>query len=737
MSKEPLQPQPDPPPAHRLTVLLPMPFSHGFDYRASEPFAPGTIVRVPLARQHRLGVVWDPESPVAQGPAAPPDRLKAVEAVLPLPPLRREMRRFIDWVAGYTLAPAGAVLRMALPPHIVTAAPPTQWLYHATGRAPTRLTPARERVLALFADGGGSTLAEVVSRARVSESVVRSLVEQGVLARAKAAIDAPPPAPDPERPGPTLSPPQAAAAERLSRAVREGGFQPILLAGVTGSGKTEVYFEAIAEALRQPGGQALVLLPEIALTSQWLDRFHARFGARPALWHSDLSRGARRRTWHGVADGTVRLVVGARSALFLPFSALRLIIVDEEHDPSYKQEDGVCYHARDMAVVRASIERIPIALASATPSLETLMNVERGRYERLDLVDRHGGAEMPRIAAIDLRRAGPEPGQWIAPALAEAISQTLARGEQVLLFLNRRGYAPVTVCRACGARLECPHCSAWLVDHRYTGRVVCHHCGYTIPRPRTCPDCGGEDNLVPCGPGVERLAEEVAMRWPDARSAVMTSDTVTRAGTLRELVARIEAGAIDLVIGTQIVTKGYHFPRLTLVGVIDADLGLRGGDLRAGERTYQQIMQVAGRAGRAERAGRVFLQTYDPDHPVTAALIAGESDAFLAREADARRRAGMPPFARLAALLLSGKSEDAVRAAAHALARAAPRKEGIDIFGPAPAPLARLRGQFRYRLLVKARRDVALQAFLTAWVGTVRIPASVRLRIDIDPQSFQ
>ncbi len=737
MSKNSSPASPPPDGAHRVTVLLPMPFSHGFDYRANAPLAPGTVVRVPLARRHRLGVVWDPESSVARGPAAPPDRLKAVETVLPVTPLRPEMRRFIDWVAGYTLAPAGAVLRMALPPHIVTAAPPTQWLYRATGRAPARRTAARERVLALFANGGARTLAGIVGRARVSESVVRSLTRQGVLAREKTATEKPPPAPDPERPGPTLSPPQAAAAERLSRAARTGGFQPILLAGVTGSGKTEVYFEAIAEALRHPGGQVLVMLPEIALTSQWLDRFAARFGARPALWHSDLSQGARRRTWHGVADGAVRLVVGARSALFLPFSDLRLIIVDEEHDPSYKQEDGVCYHARDMAVVRASIERVPIVLASATPSLETLMNVERGRYERLDLVDRHGGAEMPRIVAIDLRRAGPEPGRWIAPALAEAISRTLERGEQALLFLNRRGYAPVTVCRACGARLECPHCSAWLVDHRYTGRVVCHHCGHAVPRPRICPDCGGEDTLVPCGPGVERLAEEVAMRWPGARCAVMTSDTVARAGTLRELVARIESGAIDLVIGTQIVTKGYHFPRLTLVGVIDADLGLRGGDLRAGERTYQQIMQVAGRAGRAERAGRVFLQTYDPDHPVTAALIAGESEAFLAREADARRRAGMPPFGRLAALLLTGKSEDAVRAAADALARAAPRQSGVEVFGPAPAPLARLRGRFRYRLLVKARRQVALQAVLRSWTAAVRIPASVRLKIDIDPQSFQ
>ncbi|MFQ5346216.1 MAG: primosomal protein N', partial [Rhodothalassiaceae bacterium] len=514
-------------------------------------------------------------------------------------------------------------------------------------------------------------------------------------------------------------------------------FAPILLAGVTGSGKTEVYFEAIAEALAAPAGQVLVLLPEIALTSQWLDRFCERFGAEPAPWHSDLALAARRRTWLGTADGSVRVVVGARSALFLPFRDLRLIVVDEEHDPSYKQDEAVCYHARDMAVVRASIEGIPVALASATPSLETLANVARGRYRRLDLADRHGGAAMPVIAAIDLRAAGPEPGQWIAPALAGATTETLERGEQTLLFLNRRGYAPVTLCRACGGRLECPRCTAWLVDHRYTGRVTCHHCGYSLARPHNCAACGSADTLVPCGPGVERLAEEVARRWPEARLAVLSSDTAGSPERLRELVARIEAGAIDIVIGTQIVTKGYHFPRLTLVGVIDADLGLRGGDLRAGERTYQQIMQVAGRAGRAAHPGRVLLQTYDPDHPVTAALIAGDEAAFLAREAEARQRAGMPPFGRLAALLLSARREEMVREAANRLARAIPRTPGIEVFGPAPAPLARLRGRFRYRFLVKARREVALQAFLRRWLAAVAMPGSVRLRVDVDPQSFQ
>ncbi|GEQ97614.1 hypothetical protein JCM17844_12510 [Iodidimonas gelatinilytica] len=505
---------------------------------------------------------------------------------------------------------------------------------------------------------------------------------------------------------------------------------------MTGSGKTEVYFEAVAQALRHEGGQVLVMLPEIALTSQWLDRFEARFGARPVEWHSDLSPAERRRAWHGVASGSARIVVGARSALFLPFRDLRLLVVDEEHDPSFKQEEGVLYNARDMAVVRARFEACPIVLSTATPALETLLNARDGRYGHLVLAARHGAAQLPTISAIDLRSTPPETGDWLAPPLAKAISQTLAEGEQALLFLNRRGYAPLTLCRACGVRLECPHCTAWLVEHRYKRQVQCHHCGFSMPADPDCASCGGTDSMVACGPGVERVAEEVMRRWPQARLDVMTSDTITSPAKTRELVARIEAGAADIIVGTQIITKGYHFPKLTLVGVVDADLGLRGGDLRAGERCWQQMVQVAGRAGRAERAGHVFLQTYDPTHPVTRALIEGDREAFLTREIEERERAGMPPFGRLAGVILSGPDLDAVSAAGKALARAAPMQPGISVYGPAPAPLARLRGQHRHRLLIQTARKQPIQTIVQNWISQVKLPSSVRLRIDVDPYSF-
>ncbi|MCH9020144.1 MAG: primosomal protein N' [Proteobacteria bacterium] len=508
-----------------------------------------------------------------------------------------------------------------------------------------------------------------------------------------------------------------------------------VLDGVNGSGKTEVYFAAIAAAL-EAGRQALVLLPEIALSAQLLGRFAERFGAEPALWHSDLTRALRRRTWRAVATAEARVVVGARSALFLPFPELGLIVVDEEHDASYKQEVGVVYHARDMAVVRARLESAPVVLSSATPSLETTINAESDRYRLLRLPQRHGAAGMPAIEAVDMRRAGLPATRWLSPPLTQALAETLAAGEQAMLFLNRRGYAPLTLCRACGHRMGCPNCSAWLVEHRHGGRLQCHHCGYAARLPGACPSCRAEDRLAACGPGVERLAEEVAGAFPEARVAVMASDTMMGPNAAADLVRRVTAHGIDLLIGTQIMAKGHHFPLLTLVGVIDADLGLSGGDLRAAERTYQLLHQVAGRAGRADHPGRVLLQTYMPDHPVMEALIAGDRDRFLALEAADRRARAMPPFGRLAALIVSGPNEDSVRRAALALARAGPRSGGVEVLGPAPAPISLLRGRYRYRLLLKAPRATPVQRLLRGWLAGVALARNLRVQVDVDPYSF-
>ena len=732
----------------RIPVLLPLPLAGAYDYAvpAELSVAPGDVVRVPLGRREEIGVVWDADG---AGDEVAEHRLRSVIGRYDVPPLSTTQRRFIDWVAKYTMAPRGAVLRMALsapaalePPRPIVGYRLDDAVLHERlqGPDPPRLTTARKRVLAELDDGPPRPLAELARAAAVSGSVVKGLADLGLLTPVAVSAPLPFAAPDPTRPGPALSSEQAAAAADLGAKVTAGGFAVTLLDGVTGSGKTEVYFEAIAAALAH-GRQALVLLPEIALSAQWLDRFTARFGELPAVWHSEVTSAQRRATWRAVAEGKARVVVGARSALFLPLAELGLIVVDEEHDAAFKQEDGVIYHARDMAVVRARLTEVPVVLVSATPSLETVTNVKAGRYARLHLPERHGGARLPAVELIDLRRDAPERidglGQsWLSGALRQAVAEALEAGDQAMLFLNRRGYAPLTLCRACGHRLACPNCTAWLVEHRLAGRLQCHHCGFDTTLPRECPTCHAEGAMAACGPGVERLAEEVSVLFPRARHAVMASDTVTGPSAAAALVHAVQEREVDLLIGTQIVAKGHHFPHLTLVGVVDADLGLYGGDLRAAERTYQLLHQVAGRAGRAERAGRVLIQTAEPDHPVMRALASGERDRFLDAEMAARERNGLPPFGRLAALILSGTDPATLDEVCRALARQAPRAEGVQVLGPAPAPLAVLRGRHRRRFLLKARREVAPQPVIATWLRGLRIPGTIRLHIDIDPYSF-
>jgi primosomal protein N' (replication factor Y) len=718
--------------ARRISVLLPLPLSGAYDYvlPVGIDAPPGAFVRVPLGAREALGVVWgEPAGDIARA------RLKSVRAVADVPPMGEPLRRLVDWLAAYTLTPPGAVLRMAMSVPGAFAPPRPRTGYRPGGATPERMTAARARVLAEAAEGPPRPATELARAAGVSASVVRGLADMGALEAAPLAPGAHFAAPDWTRPGLALLPAQEVAAAELRARVAEAAFGVTLLDGVNGAGKTEVYFAAIAAAL-EAGRQALVLLPEIALGAQWLARFAERFGAPPALWHSELGQALRRDTWRAVAEGKAPVVVGARSALFLPFPDLGLIVVDEEHDASFKQEDGVIYHARDMAVVRARLEAAPAVLVSATPSLETVVNVDAGRYTRVHLPERHGVAGLPAIAAVDMRRAALPAGRWLSPELVDALTTVLEAGEQAMLFLNRRGYAPLTLCRACGHRLGCPNCSAWLVEHRLAGRLQCHHCGYLANIPDACPGCRAEGRFAACGPGVERLTEEVGGQFAQARIAVMASDTLTGPSAAARLVRAFSEHEIDLLIGTQIMAKGHHFPLLTLVGVIDADLGLAGGDLRAAERTYQLLHQVAGRAGRAERPGRVLLQTYMPDHPVMEALVAGDRDAFLAHEAEERRTRGMPPFGRLAALIVSGPDEGAVVALARRLAREAPSGGGVEVLGPAPAPLSRLRGRYRYRLLMKASRDAPVQRLLRGWLDGVRPRGGLRIQVDVDPYSF-
>ncbi|MCF7697785.1 primosomal protein N' [Loktanella sp. M215] len=716
-------------------VLTTQPLGRVLDYKAPEGGCfTGAFVEVPLGPRRILGVVW--------GPGAGDfdyAKVRPVLRVLDVAPMRDDMRTFLSRAADYTLTPLDAMLRLATRSPGMGDAPGTRKVYRLGASEPDRMTDARRAVLEVLRDYGGLsfTLKELAEMAGVGTSVVKGMVKLGAVSEEDAPRDTAYPKLDPGHGGKELTPDQAAGAAVLATAVASGVYGTTLLKGVTGSGKTEVYLEAVAACLRA-GRQALVLLPEIALTGEFLDRVEARFGQRPAEWHSGVTQTERRRCWRMVGQGDADLVVGARSALFLPYRDLGLIVVDEEHDTSYKQEDGVLYNARDMAVLRAAGCGAQVVLASATPSLESWANVEAGKYRRLELTSRFGAAVMPKMSAIDMRAEDLPGGRWVSPTLRAAMRDRLEKGEQSLVFLNRRGYAPVTLCRACGHQIGCDDCDARMVEHRFLKRLMCHQCGATKPMPTVCPHCQVEGKLSAVGPGVERMGEEVQALFPEARVAVLSSDLYGSARAMKAHIAEIAAGGTDIIIGTQLVAKGHNFPKLTLVGVIDADLGLQGSDLRAAERTFQLMRQVAGRAGRAEAPGEALLQTYQPEHAVIRSIVAGDEEAFWAAEAAERRAAGVPPYGRMAGIVLSSTNVQEVFDLGTAMARqdGPLRRIGAQVFGPAPAPIARIRGRHRVRLLVKAEKSAPLQAALAEWAAQFRLRGDLRMAIDIDPQSF-
>ena len=718
-----------------VAILTTQPLDRALDYKAPEGGCHlGAFVEVPLGPRKVIGVVWG----AGQGDYDYA-KVRSVIRVLDAAPMRAEMVSFLEKSAAYTLTPLSAMLRLTTRAPGLGDPPSMQKIYRRGTGEPDRVTAARTKVLETLAEYGdlSFTLRELAEMAGVTSSVIKGLVKQDVVFEEDSPRDQPFQRLDPDLPSKELTEDQARASAVLAEGVSSGNYGTTLLRGVTGSGKTEVYLEAVAAALRA-GRQALVLLPEIALTAEFYTRVEARFGAKPAEWHSGATMTERRRIWRMVGQGQAQLVIGARSALFLPFQNLGLIVVDEEHDTSYKQEDGVLYNARDMAVLRASICGAQVVLASATPSLESWANAEAGKYTKLELTSRFGPAVMPTMGTIDMRTEGLPSDRWVSPTLKKEVDARLERGEQAMLFINRRGYAPITLCRACGHQIGCDDCDARMVEHRFLKRLICHQCGESKPMPTACPSCEAEDKMAPIGPGVERLGEEAHALWPDARIATLSSDMYGSARALKEEIAGIAQGSADIIIGTQLVAKGHNFPKLTLVGVIDADLGLTGSDLRAAERTFQLMRQVAGRAGRAEAPGTALLQTYQPDHPVIRSILAGDEEGFWAAEAKERQQAGMPPYGRLAGVILSGPDVAAVFDAGNQLARndRALRDVGAQVFGPAPAPIARVRGRHRVRLLVKADKNVALQRALSIWVSQIKLKGDLRLAVDIDPQSF-
>lgn len=716
------------------SVLVTSPVDKAYDYLIPEgvELGVGDYVTVPLGARAVHGVVW---AVGGVGDVAI-SKMKSVIQKHDVPPMDSVQRNFIDWVATYNMERRGAVLKMALsvPQALDPPEPMTGYVLMNTTKA---LSPqGRGLGEGVLEDGLPRRLSEITKLTGLSSSKIKTMVKHGILEVVDIFAKAPCSHPNPHFAPKNLSVEQEQAAQKINVRIDKGGFETFLLDGVTGSGKTEVYFESIAKIISEKRGQVLILMPEIALSNSFIRRFAERFGVKPALWHSSLTPAQRRLTWRSIVLGHTKVVVGARSALFLPYADLRMIVVDEEHDPAFKQEDVTIYNARDMAIVRAHQSLIPVILSSATPSLETMHNAWEGRYSLLNLPDRFGGASKPDIKIIDLRIDKPARQHFMSPTLIDEVAKTIAAKEQSLLFLNRRGFAPLTLCRTCGHRMECPKCTAWMVEHRRTHNLQCHHCGFSMKIPAECPKCHDKDSLVACGPGVERIAEEVKEYFPEARTMILASDITDTHDKLIKALDSIKNGEVDIIIGTQIIAKGHHFPKITCVGIIDADLGLSGGDLRATERSFQLLHQVAGRAGREHLKGRVLLQTYNAEQRVMQMIAADDRDKFLEVEASERQQAKMPPFSRLAALVITGKNEIQTRDIAMMIGRAAPRADGVQVLGPAPAQMYRIRGQYRQRILIRAEKNLNIQKWIAEWLQSVKIPSSVRVVIDIDPQNF-
>lgn len=720
-----------------IGVMLPLPFNEAFDYKAETELPLGTIVRVPWGREEQIGVVWH-HGKTSQ---LPDNKIKPIIEKFDFPPLSKALIQFIKFVAEYNMAFIGMVLKMVISSKAIFEDSQTETLYTLSGKtlseAKLKNSDARWHVCDLLKHAPYSRK-EICQGAGVGMSVVNTLISAGVLkpiVREKQRYFAPPKG---DFSKVNLTPEQEAAAAVLCDKINQG-FSVTLLDGVTGSGKTEVYFEAVAKALEN-GKQVLILVPEIALTTQWLSRFEKRFGVKPACWHSGLGQRERIDTWKAIIQNRVKVIVGARSALFLPYQNLGLMVIDESHDHSFKQEDVVNYQGRDMAVVRAKLEQFPLILSTATPDLETVCNVEEGKYSSVRLTSRYASAQLPEVKVIDLKKDKPQKGSWgvswLSPTLVTVLKENLEKNEQSMLFLNRRGYAPLTICRDCGHRIQCPNCTAWLTEHKNTKRLICHHCGYSMPIPQTCPECHSEDGLTACGPGVERIAEEVSKRFPDAKIAVISSDITSSLKEVSEVFDKMEKGEVDILIGTQILAKGHHFPSLTLVGIVDADLGLMGSDLRATERTYQLLSQVSGRAGRAEKKGTVYIQTLYPDNAVLQALIHNDRSRFLDLEKQSRKILKMPPFGKLAAIIVSGTNQNVTEKTAILLGQTAPNNDYISTLGPAPAPIYMLRNKYRYRLLLKTSKNIKIQEVVKEWLRRVQAPTNVRIEVDVDPYSF-
>ena len=727
-----------------VKVLLPNVVNTGYDYRLNAPADLGSFVECRVMNRPYVGVVWG-----FGDSGLPAEKIKSVVRVMDSRLAVSDLQ-WIQRMSDWTLMTPGAVLKLIINIPDAFLPPRVEQLYSFDFDTKIKMTNARQAVADAFSSNDNEPMSvnDIVNIAHVSPAVVRTMIKNETLRPSDSRVI------ENENRfvheyhdmgNVTLNDEQSHAAAQIGDALSHGGFSVFLLDGITGSGKTQVYFDAVLRAYNA-GKSVLLMMPEIALTAQFMSRFESRFGAPPVVWHSNLTAARRRDIWRGVLNGDIRVVVGTRSALFLPWQNLGLIVVDEEHDTSYKQEDMGNYHARDMAILRAAIAGFPVVLASATPSAETLENVANGKYRGLKLTSRFGGATLPKIETIDLRENRPttyktsnaDDAPEIAGALSEpmcdAIAETLNNHQQVMLFINRRGFAPIVQCKKCGWTATCPDCSVGMTYHKRIGKLLCHMCGRTEPMPCKCENCEGEVSMR--GIGIEKIQEEVLARFPNARTAIVSSDTIASRQSLERIVSKMESGEIDIVIGTQILAKGHHFPNLTLVGVVDADMGLFGTDFRAAEHTFQQLFQVAGRAGRGAFPGHVLLQTYQPDNLVLNAICAGNRDDFMATDMAGRRMAKMPPYGQLVAVVIESAKENVLQKYCADLAAVAPSINGGRIMGPVPAQIYQIRNWYRMRFLISGDVRAKLQPIVSNWIARVKQPANIRVKIDVNPVNF-
>jgi len=713
-----------------LSVLLPINIDRPFTYSSEEKLDIGTIVKVSFGKRELYGVVWEADKIEKK-----PDNIK-IKSIIEVVGegkdyiLPKDMVYFIKWISDYYLMPLGLVLKASLKQQFFQKKSRASYVLKINPKHQAKITEKQKIVLEEFKQNKIIDKRSLITKTGISNSIISRMIKNEILIEEEAHENITKINLDTKI---ELNSDQLKASRALVKSTKNN--EVVLLDGITGSGKTEVYLSAVNEILHQ-GDQVLILLPEITLTHDFVHNLKKRYKYQIAEWNSSLTENQRRNIWFGVLNKEIKLIIGARSSLFLPFKKLGLIIVDEEHDQSYKQEDGIIYNARDMAILKSKQLNIACILSTATPSVESYDNVLQNKFQRTSLKNRFHGTQLPSIKFIDMRKADKIKESFLPVEIVEDIKANYERGEQSLLFLNRRGYSPLSICSKCGVRVDCPNCDTWLVLHKNNSQYICHKCGHTEDTNKECKSCHSQNTIVPSGRGIERVDEEIARIFPEIKRMIFSSDYLNNPTDILSALEKIKNNEIGLIIGTQLVSKGYNFPNLTYVGVLDGDFGLELSDIRSAERTYQILNQVAGRAGRMKEDSVVKILTHMPEHPIIQSITNNQKEDFYNTELAIRKSAGMPPFSRLASIIISSSDKVLLLDYVRRLDKLKNTPKNIDVFGPIEAPLSKLRKKYRMRFLIRSPKNSHIQFYIERWLKTLKINPKIRVVVDVDPYNF-